>query len=113
MSLCVNQFRHIDLKEIVARIEPSTCSSKYRMTMPGKADNALMLTCWVLKELWKDGERHLRMDEITGHPFVKWDGSLPVFLPAVLKRLNRIRQIKLDVDREGAVITPGKAWIET
>lgn len=113
MTLCVDLFRHIDLKEIVARIEPSTCSDKYRRTMPGKADFELMTTCLVLKELWKDGERPLRMEEISEYPELRGCGSFVTFLPAILKRLNRIRQIKLDVDREGAVITPGKAWIET
>lgn len=124
MSRYVDLFRHIDLKEIVGRLDPGTSSDNYRASMPGMSDKTLMLTCWILKELWTDGGRPLRMEDIIGYPelnpvdrsfasLLPVDRSFASILPAVLKRLNRIRQIKLDVDREGAVITPGKAWIET
>jgi hypothetical protein len=112
-------FKHIDLKEIAARVEPSVqrVSARgrtYVKTEPGMADYATVVTGYALAEIWKaDPEKAVRMPEV--EPTLKqWLGPEAVIrLAAALKRLARIGQIKLDFDRDGVTVRPGSAWIET
>lgn len=117
--MLTEHFRHLDLKEVAARVEPaaqkhSARGKTYVKTEPGMADQAVAVTAYLLTQVWKaDGSKSVRMADL--EPDLKqWPGEDGVRrLAASLKRLGRMKQIKLDFDREGVIVTPGPAWIET
>lgn len=112
------QFKHLDLREIAERIEPARQETSkrgrtYQTTEPGRADFAAFGAVLALKSLWADGARMVRLDEVEQMPEVQRTPEGASRLAASLKRLARIKQVKLDFDRDGVKIEPGTAWIET
>jgi len=114
-------FKHLDLREIEGRLNPDgkTLSARGKMywdTDPGKNDTVTRIVAYLLKEFWSaDPSRRVRLADIEDHPSFPKQGaySSAAFVPTSLKRLARMKQIKLDFDREGVLIDPGSAWIET
>lgn len=114
-------FKHLDLREIEGRLDPNgkSLSARGKMywdTDPGKNDTVTRIVAFLLKEFWTvDPDLRVRLSDIEDHPsFPKLGAySAAAFVPASLKRLARIKQIKLDFDREGVLIDRGSAWIET
>lgn len=117
--MLTQKFRHIDLKEVAARVDPavqkpSARGLTYVQTLPGMADYAFAMAAFALIDLWKAAPgRPVRMADI--EPAMKHGPAHDVVprLAASLKRLDRIKQVKLDFDRDGVIVTPGSAWIET
>lgn len=108
-------FKHLDLKEVAGRLAPdrpvSALGRTYSRTAPGQADHALIVTALVLAELWRQGDpdRVIRFAEIEGNRSAK---PLSALIPAALKRLAKMKQIKIDFDRDGAFVVKGSSWIE-
>lgn len=111
------KLKHIDLKEIVARIEPSAQrvsarGKQYVRTEPGRADMATAAAIFALADIWSGGRRQVRMAEVERHREVQAYDEATIRLAASLKRLARLKQVKIDFDRDGVLIDPGSAWIE-
>jgi hypothetical protein len=114
-------FKHLDLREIEGRLSPegkhlSARGKMYWDTDPGKNDSVTRIVALFLKEFWSaDPSRRIRISDIEDHPNFPKQGaySAAAFVPASVKRLARIKQIKLDFDREGVLIGRGSSWIET
>jgi hypothetical protein len=109
-------FKHLDLREIEGRLDPmrpnSAMGRSYMRTAPGQADFATQIVALVLKQFWEKNPAHVvRLAEIENHPGLP--KGIEHLFAAALKRLARIKQLKLDFDREGVLIKPGSAWIET
>ena len=111
--------KHIDLREIAARVSPENqrtgkASKKpYVATAPGMADLACVGVAYALKDLWARGDRDVRLAEIEAHRDVRSVPSGDALSAGAVKRLKRMGQVKLDFDREGVIIRQGRNWIET
>ncbi|MEN6332899.1 MAG: hypothetical protein ABFE01_01485 [Phycisphaerales bacterium] len=105
------RFKHLDLEEIVSRCDPmrplSARGRRYTATSTGQVDEAIIYTALALKSAWAiNPSKKLRMQDID---VAQFGGNLA----SALKRLEKMKQVKVDFDNEGVVISPGSSWIET
>lgn len=108
-------FKHLDLKEIASRVDPRGNVSSYLKTKPGRSDWTSFVVAMCLKDIWAESADPVRMDAIEATAKTKLSSltDFTIMLPTVIKRLARIGQLKLDFDRDGVLIAPGRSWIET
>lgn len=112
-----NLMKHLDLKEVAARINPnrplSARGRRYIATDPGQADWALCCVVVALKSIWEaDQNRKVRIQDIENVNICSGDKVVIPRIPAALKRLAKLKQVAIDFDREGAFVVKGQSWIE-
>jgi hypothetical protein len=118
MTALHDMVRHLDLKTIATRIdidlakdEPSARGLFFVHTEPGMMSCAVITAALGIKHLIEEeAPAPWRLPDIEAH---MGDQFTRDRLPAALKRLAKMKQLRLDFDREGALVTIGPAWIET
>lgn len=112
-------YKHLDFLEIEGRLNPDRGASvrgkRYELTAPGLADMAVLLTASSLKLIWSNHpDKDVRLNEIEqSSPFLSGYKKYSYLIPAALKRLAKMKQVKIDFDNEGAWCSKGPRWIET
>lgn len=109
--------KHIDLKEIAARLDPNRPTSargrRYVATEPGHADWALCRVAMALKSIWgASPDQLVRIQDIENVKGFSGDHISIPRIPAALKRLAKLKQVVIDFDRDGAFVVKGSSWIE-
>jgi len=112
-------FKHADLQRLNEKLDPAKgFSARGRLhwdTEAGRSDTVTRLVALLLRQTWTAGESQVRFSDIERNEIFKTEGAYAMadLIPAALKRLARVRQIKIDFDRDGVFVQPGSAWIET